>query len=711
MRLRRLSPRKKGKQEQSVASTPVPGNDFFDERGTPEQWKQTNDFMNYVVGHVAPSSDSPRLLFVGDSIFYNLQANAEECWKKNFAAFSLNLAIMGDQTQHMLWRLGSGNLDGLKPDVVIVLAGTNNSLKNTAAETANGIQAIVSLIHTRAPGAAIILLELLPRTDDPLADAECQKVNVALRKAYRTSLESDNNVRLVSLEHVFRATDGSVPSELMPDGLHPSSAGYELMAQELSSTIACAMREATAADTPSSTSKPSMAIDGSTPPAIEAAHSIFFADSSESDTVTARYQEYVFASPGGRDLHLRLHLPAHSDSVGGSSSSSTSSTSTSSRTSSTSSSSSSGWPLVIAINGSGFYGGTAKLLDRPSPALGLVHHGFAVAQVEHRGSMECSASSSNSNEGDGGGRSSGVASAVNDTNGFAFPLALHDTKAAVRWLRGQAAELGIDAERFAAFGDSSGGWMASMLGLTGRNNGGGRSSGASRSSIDLEGAVGEQHFFHESSAVSCVLAFYPPTDLLRMDLQSNHKHPAASSSTIDSTNCTRPDDSDIAAAAFSLPPSLIRHDDAKSPEGRFLGGKKGLQLQQHPELAVAASPITYIEHASFGAVDSGAAGGVQTPVPFFIRHGDADQLVPPGQSQLLAQALRHAHGRVKHVATEDGTAAEDSISHLVDFALVNGAGHGGQEFIEEHMSRQVLGFLRAHTKPAGTHNSASPSML
>ena len=79
------------------------------------------------------------------------------------------------------------------------------------------------------------------------------------------------------------------------------------------------------------------------------------------------------------------------------------------------------------------------------------------------------------------------------------------------------------------------------------------------------------------------------------------------------------------------------------------------------------------------------------------------------------QRWAHTHAvitrRVKHVATEDGTAAEDSISHLVDFALVNGAGHGGQEFIEEHMSRQVLGFLRAHTKPAGTHNSASPSML
>jgi beta-glucosidase len=239
----------------SVATTPVPGNDFFEEQGIPEQWSQTNDFMNFVVSQIATSSKSPRLLFVGDSILYGLQVNAPGCWNKHYAEYnSLSLSIMGDQTQHILWRLDNGNLDGLKPEVIVVLAGTNNSLKNSAGETFDALQAIVQLLMSKCRGAKIILLELLPRFDDQLADAECQKVNVLLRSAYgEGKQESANNmVELISLEHVFRSSGSDVPAvstahgllidDLLIDDLHPSPAGYELIAQELASTLMQSMQ-------------------------------------------------------------------------------------------------------------------------------------------------------------------------------------------------------------------------------------------------------------------------------------------------------------------------------------------------------------------------------------------------------------------------------------------------------------------------------------
>ena len=80
-----------------------------------------------------------------------------------------------------------------------------------------------------------------------------------------------------------------------------------------------------------------------------------------------------------------------------------------------------------------------------------------------------------------------------------FPAQLHDAKAAVRWLRARAAEIGVDPERIAAWGESAGGHLALLLGLTGGVAG-------------LEGSVGVPG----SSAVAAVAAWYAPSDFLAL---------------------------------------------------------------------------------------------------------------------------------------------------------------------------------------------------
>src|SRR3954452_20461874 len=82
-----------------------------------------------------------------------------------------------------------------------------------------------------------------------------------------------------------------------------------------------------------------------------------------------------------------------------------------------------------------------------------------------------------------------------------FPAQVHDVKAAIRWLRAHAGEHGLDSDRFAIMGDSSGGWTAAMAGLTGDR---------------LEVAVGETG---GSSRVQAVVDLYGPTDFLQMDAQ------------------------------------------------------------------------------------------------------------------------------------------------------------------------------------------------
>ena len=90
-----------------------------------------------------------------------------------------------------------------------------------------------------------------------------------------------------------------------------------------------------------------------------------------------------------------------------------------------------------------------------------------------------------------------VASADYRLSGEAvWPVQLSDAKAAVRWLRARAGELGIDPGRVAAWGESAGGHLAALLGLV--------------TDPDLDGDVGVTG---PPGAVVAVAAWYPPTDL------------------------------------------------------------------------------------------------------------------------------------------------------------------------------------------------------
>ncbi|XP_014323807.2 platelet-activating factor acetylhydrolase IB subunit beta isoform X3 [Myotis lucifugus] len=99
----------------------------------------------------------PDVLFVGDSMVQLMQQY--EIWRELFSPLhALNFGIGGDTTGHVLWRLKNGELENIKPKVIVVWVGTNNH-ENTAEEVAGGIEAIVQLINTRQPQAKIIVLQ------------------------------------------------------------------------------------------------------------------------------------------------------------------------------------------------------------------------------------------------------------------------------------------------------------------------------------------------------------------------------------------------------------------------------------------------------------------------------------------------------------------------------------------------------------------------
>src|SRR5208337_5244157 len=104
------------------------------------------------------------VLFLGDSITDGWRGSGKDVWKEKFEPLkAANFGIGGDRTQHVLWRLQNGELEGIKPRAAVIMIGTNNLGANTAEEIADGIKAIVAEIQKKQPETKILLLGIFPR--------------------------------------------------------------------------------------------------------------------------------------------------------------------------------------------------------------------------------------------------------------------------------------------------------------------------------------------------------------------------------------------------------------------------------------------------------------------------------------------------------------------------------------------------------------------
>jgi acetyl esterase/lipase len=247
-------------------------------------------------------------------------------------------------------------------------------------------------------------------------------------------------------------------------------------------------------------------------------------------------------------------------------------------------------PLMIWIHGGAWMAGS----QANPPVLYLVSKGFAVASIQHRFSSDA-----------------------------IWPAQAYDCKAAVRFLRANAAKYNFDPNHFGVGGDSSGGHLATFVGTSGDMS-------------DMEGDLGNTNV---SSRVQAVVDWFGPTDFTLMAQQSG-------------------------------PGSMIQHDSPYSPESLLLGGP----VQEKRELAKTANPLTYID---------------KNDPPFLIMHGDNDQLVPLGQSVILAKALI------------------DAGVEEVTMKTIPGAGHEDPQFRNAENQRLIEGFLSRKLKVAGDQASTS----
>ena len=204
----------------------------------PEFAKRHASFLAY------PDPQRVDLLFLGDSITAGwFWGEHREVWDRTFGRFRpANFGIGGDRTEHVLWRIENGELDHVRPRVVVLLIGTNN-IGDPASDILAGVTAVARRIHDKLPESRLLLLGIFPRGANP-ADpavaeqrAKIREVNAGLKK-----LDDGRQTRFMDLSHLFLTPDGNLPPEIMPDALHLSRRGYEIWAQALRPVLEAMMQ-------------------------------------------------------------------------------------------------------------------------------------------------------------------------------------------------------------------------------------------------------------------------------------------------------------------------------------------------------------------------------------------------------------------------------------------------------------------------------------
>jgi acetyl esterase/lipase len=210
-----------------------------------------------------------------------------------------------------------------------------------------------------------------------------------------------------------------------------------------------------------------------------------------------------------------------------------------------------GYPLVVFV-----HGGAWKMCDKRDIQLNgplqIVPHGYALASINYRLSGEAR-----------------------------FPAQIYDVKAALRWLRANAKQYGVSAERVAIWGDSAGAHLASL-------------AGTSDGILELEDL--SQGCSEQSSAVRAVVSWFGPTQFTWMDVYFGQTGAG-----------------------------VADHSHADSPESQLLGAC----VRDVPDAVRRANPETWLRP--------------QCP-PFLLQHGLQDSIVPFQHSVVFAHRIDEVAG-------------------------------------------------------------------
>ena len=215
-------------KHETETTTPVPRIDPF--------WRSRQEKINANV-----AKGDAQLLLIGDSITQGWEDKGREVWDKYYGnRHAVNLGISGDRTQHVLWRLEHGNIDGIHPKLAVLMIGTNNSGGDKPEQIAAGVRSIVEKLRSGLPATKVLVLAIFPRGPSP--DNHLRKVNEAANEQI-AKLADGKNVFYLDIGKNFLKEDGRLTKDIMHDYLHLSPRGYEIWASSIEPTVARLMAD------------------------------------------------------------------------------------------------------------------------------------------------------------------------------------------------------------------------------------------------------------------------------------------------------------------------------------------------------------------------------------------------------------------------------------------------------------------------------------
>ncbi len=204
----------------------VPGWGFFPQ--FPQAWQNLHrGFLD------RNKLGSVNVVFLGDSITMGWQNEGKALWEALYLPLgAVDYGIGGDSSRQILWRIAHGELDGIRPKLVVLKIGTNNLYDDfnsgTDEEIADGINAIVSTIRKKLPDARILLCAILPRQNDYFCN-RIAHINSIIAK-----LEDGKAVRFLDMTAKFEDAPGRVKANLYQgDQLHLVAEGYRIWAETM----------------------------------------------------------------------------------------------------------------------------------------------------------------------------------------------------------------------------------------------------------------------------------------------------------------------------------------------------------------------------------------------------------------------------------------------------------------------------------------------
>jgi lysophospholipase L1-like esterase len=186
------------------------------------------------------------LYFTGDSITRRWGTSDAQYrdfldnWTRNFFGWNAgNFGWGGDTVQNVLWRLTEGELEGVHPKVIVLMAGTNDvgGMPRQGVDAvvvdsvARGVTAILDIMRRQAPDAIVILMGITPRTDSQGGASVMPTIEAINDRLAR--LADGRRIRYLTINSLLARQDGAPREGVTVDGLHLSLTGYQMWADAM----------------------------------------------------------------------------------------------------------------------------------------------------------------------------------------------------------------------------------------------------------------------------------------------------------------------------------------------------------------------------------------------------------------------------------------------------------------------------------------------